>query len=100
ADAVVTEDDVEKEMDSLRERFATLSEVERPAADGDFVTIDLKATRDGEDIEGGEVNDHSYKVGSGDMIEGIDDALRGLGAGEKATFVSQLLGGDLAGQDV
>ena len=65
-----------------------------------MVTIDLKATQDGEPVEGGEVNGYSYKVGSGDMLEGIDDALRGLGAGEDTTFTSQLLGGDLAGQDV
>ncbi len=64
------------------------------------MTIDLKATREGEDVEGGEVSGHSYKVGSGDMLEGLDDAVRGVSAGESATFTSQLLGGDLAGQDV
>ena len=99
-DVAVSDDDIEEQVDALRERFATLKDVDRPAQDDDLVTIDLKATRDGEDVEGGEVNGYSYKVGSGDMLEGIDDALRGLSAGEDATFTSQLLGGDLSGQDV
>jgi trigger factor len=99
-DAVVTDEDIEEQLEALRERFGTLTEVERAAQDGDFVTIDLKATKDGEDIEGGEVSGYSYKVGAGDMLEGIDDALRGLSAGEEATFTSQLVGGDLAGEDV
>ncbi len=99
-DIAVSDEDVDDEVDSLRERFATLKDVDRPAADGDIATIDLKATRDGEPVEGGEVSGYSYKVGSGDMLEGIDDALRGLSAGEQTTFTSQLLGGDLSGQDV
>jgi trigger factor len=100
ADIEVSDADIDEQVEALRERFATLQDVERPAQDDDIVTIDLKATRDGEDVEGGEVNGYSYKVGSGDMLEGIDDALRGLSAGENATFTSQLLGGDLSGQDV
>jgi trigger factor len=99
-DLAVTDDEVAEQVEHLRERFATLKDVERAAQDGDVVTIDLKATNDGEDVEGGEVNGYSYKVGSGDMLEGIDDALRGLSAGEDKTFTSQLLGGDLSGQDV
>jgi trigger factor len=99
-DVVVSDEDVTEQVEALRERFATLKDVERPAQDGDVVTIDLKATRDGEDVEGGEVNGYSYKVGSGDMLEGIDEALRGMSAGEESTFTSQLLGGELSGQDV
>ena len=99
-DVEVSETDVDEQVEALRERFATLQDVERAAQDGDLVTIDLKATTDGADVEGGEVNGYSYKVGSGDMLEGIDDALRGLSAGEEKTFTSQLLGGDLSGQDV
>ena len=99
-DAVVTDEDLSEQLEVLRERFGTLADVDREAADGDFVTIDLKATKDGEDVEGGEVAGYSYKVGSGDMLDGIDDAVRGLKAGEDKSFVSQLLGGDLAGQDV
>jgi trigger factor len=99
-DVEVTDDDVAEQLDALRERFGTLSDVERPAADGDFVTIDLDATKDGEQVEGGQLNDYSYKIGSGNLLDGIDDALIGVGAGGEASFVSQLLGGDLAGQDV
>ena len=99
-DITVSEEDIDDEVESLRERFATLKDVERPAADGDVATIDLKATREGEPVEGGEVSGYSYKVGSGEMLDGIDEALRGLSAGEETTFTSQLLGGDLSGQDV
>ncbi|MDQ6688639.1 MAG: trigger factor [Actinomycetota bacterium] len=99
-DVVVSEDDIEEQVNHLRERFATLNEVDRAAADGDLVTIDLSATNAGEAVEGGEISGYSYRVGSGDMLEGIDDALRGLKAGEETTFTSQLLGGDLSGQDV
>ena len=99
-DVTVSDDDVDEQVQELRERFATLKDVERPAADGDVVTIDLKATRDGEAVEGGEVSGYSYKVGSGDMLEGIDEALVGLSAGEDTSFTSALLGGDLSGEDV
>ncbi len=100
-DLTVTDDDVDEQVEALRERFATLKDVERAAQDGDLVTIDLQATTpEGEALEGGEVSGYSYKVGSGDMIPGIDEALVGLSAGEEATFTSQLVGGDLAGQDV
>ncbi len=99
-DVTVSDEDVDEQVEALRERFATLSDVERPAQDDDVVTIDLHATLDGEPVEGGEVSGYSYKVGSGDMLEGIDEALRGLSAGEEKTFTSQLLGGDLSGQDV
>jgi len=99
-DVTVSDEDIDEQVEALRERFATLSDVERPAQDEDVVTIDLHATLDGEPVEGGEVSGYSYKVGSGDMLEGIDEALRGLSAGEEKTFTSQLLGGDLSGQDV
>ena len=99
-DVAVTDAEIDEQVESLRERFATLKDVERAAGDDDLVTIDLRATRDGEDVEGGEVSGFSYKVGSGDMLEGLDDAVRGLSAGEDAAFTSQLLGGDLAGENV
>ena len=99
-DVTVSDDDVDEQVESLRERFATLKDVERPAQDGDVTTIDLKATRDGEAVEGGEVSGYSYKLGSGEMLDGIDEALRGLSAGEEKTFTSSLLGGDLSGEEV
>ncbi|MFL6134720.1 MAG: trigger factor [Nocardioidaceae bacterium] len=99
-DIVVSDDDVEEQVQNLRERFATLKDVDRAVQDGDVVTIDLVASRDGETVDGGEINGYSYKVGSGQLIEGVDEALVGLKVGEEQTFQSQLLGGDNAGEDV
>jgi trigger factor len=99
-DLEVTDEDVEEQVTALRERFATLIDVERPAADGDFVVIDLKATKDGEPVEGAEVSGFSYKVGRGGMVDGLDEALEGVSAGESKTFTSELASGDLVGQDV
>ncbi|WP_203335990.1 trigger factor [Nocardioides limicola] len=99
-DIVVTDDDVDEQVQALRERFGTLIEVERAAADGDYVVIDLAATQDGEPLEGAEMAGTSYQVGRGGMVDGLDDALIGMAAGEEKTFGSQLVGGDLVGQDV
>jgi trigger factor len=99
-DLEVTDQDVEEQVQSLRERFGTLVDVERPAADGDFVTIDLTATKDGEVVEGGEAAGVSYQLGRGGMIDGLDEALDGMSAGDVTTFSSQLAGGDLEGEDV
>ncbi len=101
ADVTVSDADVEEQVQQLRERFATLNDVERAAADGDYVTIDLVAsTKEGEPIEGGELSGYSYQVGRGDMLPGIDEVLAGMSAGDEATFASQLLGGDSEGQEV
>src|SRR6188508_507421 len=62
--------------------------------------MDLVARKDGEVIDGAEVTGMSYQVGKGGMLEGLDEALTGLSAGEDTTFTSQLVGGDLAGEDV
>ncbi len=99
-DVAVTDQDVEEQVQSLRERFATLNEVERAAADGDFVVIDLRATKDGEVVEGAEVTGMSYQVGRGGMLDGLDEALTGMSAGDEKTFTSQLVGGDQVGEDV
>lgn len=99
-DAVVTDEDVEEQVQALRERFATLADVERPAAEGDFVVLDLRATKDGEVLDGAEVSGMSYQVGRGGMIDGLDEALTGLSAGEEKTFSSELVGGDLVGEAV
>ncbi|MEP6814836.1 MAG: trigger factor, partial [Marmoricola sp.] len=74
-DVAVTDADVDEQVQALRERFATLKDVERAVANGDFVTIDLSATHDGEPIEGGELSGFSYQVGKGDMLPGIDEVL-------------------------
>lgn len=99
-DVEVTDADVDEQVAALRERFGTLVAVERAAADGDFVTIDLTAARDGETVEGGEVAGMSYKVGRGGMIDGLDEALVGMSADEEKTFDSELVGGDLVGEPV
>ena len=74
-DIEVTDEDVEEQVQALRERFASLIDVERAAADGDFVVLDLKATQDGEVVEGAEVTGMSYQVGRGGMLDGLDEAL-------------------------
>ena len=99
-DLAVTDEDVEVQVQNLRERFATLTDVERAAAEGDFVTLDLKATKDGEVVEGAEVSGMSYQVGRGGMLDGLDEALTGMAPGEQKTFGSQLVGGDQKGEDV
>ncbi|WP_370246521.1 trigger factor [Nocardioides sp.] len=99
-DVVVSDEDVEEHLQNLRERFATLVDVERAAADGDFVVIDLVARQDGEVVDGAEVSGMSYRVGRGGMIDGLDEALAGAEIGTEKTFTTQLVGGDLVGQDV
>ena len=96
----VTDEDVDTQVKALRERFATLNEVEREAAEGDFVVMDLKAMKDGEVVEGAEVAGMSYQVGRGGMLEGLDEALTGMKAGDEKTFTSELVGGDVAGMPV
>jgi len=99
-DITVGDQDVEEQVQSLRERFATLNEVDRPAADGDFAVIDLTASSGGEVVEGAEATGMSYQIGRGGMLDGLDDALVGMQVGEEKTFTSQLVGGDQIGQDV
>ncbi|TIC80738.1 trigger factor [Nocardioides sp. GY 10127] len=99
-DAVVSDEDVAEQKKALQARFGTLRDVERPAAEDDFVTIDLVAKQDGETVEGAEISGTSYQVGRGGMIDGLDEALVGLSAGEEKTFGSELVGGDMTGQAV
>jgi len=91
-DVVVSDDEVAEQVDLLRKRFGTLSTVEKAIANGDFVTIDLKATIDGKEVEGGTANDISYEVGTNRMVDGLDEALAGLSAGETKRFDTQLVG--------
>ncbi|NBM20733.1 trigger factor [Streptomyces sp. GC420] len=99
-DAVeVTDEDVDKSVEQLRERFASTTPVERPAAEGDVVTVDLEAKVDGEVLEDGVARDVSYTIGSGELLDGIDAAVTGLEAGGEATFTSELKGGSAAGRE-
>ncbi len=91
-DVAVTEKDIEEQVDSLRARFGTLTAVEKDAATGDFVSIDLVAKVDGKEIEGGSANGISYEVGSGKMIEGLDEVLVGLKVEDQKTFNAPLVG--------
>ncbi len=95
----VTDEDVEKSVEQLRERFATTSPVERAAAEGDIVTVDLEAKVDGEVLEDGVASDVDYTIGSGQLLDGIDEAVTGLEVGGTATFTSQLKGGSAEGKD-
>jgi len=89
----VTDADVDERVELLRQRFGTLTVVDRAAADGDVVLIDLSATQNGEAIEDAETSGMQYRIGAGGMVEGLDEALIGLAAGESKAFTSKLVGG-------
>lgn len=91
-DVVVADKDVEEQIEALRIRFGTLTTVEKDAASGDFVSIDLVARVDGKDVEGGSANNISYEVGSNRMIDGLDAALEGMKVNESKKFNTQLVG--------
>ncbi|MFI7599052.1 trigger factor [Actinoplanes sp. NPDC049681] len=91
--------EIDEQINGLRERFATLKTVERPAAEGDYVQLDLKATVDGEEVQGGSASNISHEVGSKQLLPGLDDVLVGLAAGAETTFTTQLVGGEFAGRD-
>jgi len=95
----VSDDDVDAELQSLRARFGTLTGVDRPVALGDFVSIDLSATVDGEGVPNAAAEGLSHEVGSGRLIAGLDDALVGLSADESREFTAKLATGEHAGQD-
>jgi trigger factor len=90
--AEVTDADLNEQVDELRARFGTLHTVERATKNGDFVTVDLTARINGEEVDGGKANDISYEVGSNRMIDGLDEALIGMSAGDTKTFTTQLVG--------
>jgi trigger factor len=98
-DIEVDEDEVGRQLDELRARFGTLAGADRPAQDGDFVSIDLAGTVDGEEVPDAATTGLSYQVGSGELIDGIDEAIIGTSAGETKTFVSKLVAGEFAGKD-
>jgi len=95
----VSDEDVDGELQSLRARFGTLTGVERPAASGDFVSIDLSATIGGEDVPEAATKGLSHEVGSGQLIDGLDDAIVGLSAGESKVFTTELAAGPHAGKE-
>lgn len=96
-DLEVADEEVDKELQSLRERFGTLVPVERAVVTGDYVTLDLSASIGDEEVD--TVTGVSYEVGSGEMLEGMDEVLVGLSAGETTTYTTPLSGGDRAGEE-
>ena len=98
-DADVTDDQVDEYLGALRERFASLKGTDRPAEAGDYVSIDLSASVDGNPVEDAQASGLSYEVGSGSMLDGLDEALPGMSSGDTKTFRTELAGGQYAGQE-
>ena len=96
--AEVSPDDVEEYIGGLRERFASLKGVDRPVGDGDYVSIDLSASVDGKPVEDAQASGLSYEVGTGSLLDGLDEALAGMSAGDTKAFTAELAGGERAGQ--
>jgi trigger factor len=96
-EAKASNEDVEARLIALQERFGTLKGVERAVANGDFVSIDLKASIGDDEIDS--VTGISYEVGSGNMLDGLDEALTGMAAEETKSFTAPLAGGDREGED-
>lgn len=92
-----SDEDTTKALDELRARFGTLIAVDRPAVEGDFLTIDIAAKIDGEEVDS--ASDLSYQIGAGNMLDGLDEAATGLSAGEEAIFNTKLAGGEHAGEE-
>ncbi|MDO5061233.1 MAG: trigger factor [Actinomycetaceae bacterium] len=93
----VTDADVEKELEELQTRFATLKPIKRKAKKGDFATLDMVAVVDGKEVDS--VSDISYEIGSNSMLDGMDKALTGMKADEETTFTTTLAGGEHAGEE-
>jgi len=98
-DAEVDEEQLEEQLETLRKRFGSLVGVERPIETGDFVSLDLIASIDDEELEDGTATGVSYEVGSGNMVDGLDDAVLGKNAGDEVEFRSTLVGGSHAGDE-
>jgi trigger factor len=98
----VTQADIEDQIRRMLEQFGTVEEVERSADHGDFVSVDLEASKDGEAIEEAMAEDVLYEVGSGLLVEGVDEYLTGASAGDVVEFSGPLPAGfgDRAGEEV
>jgi trigger factor len=97
-DVTVSDEEVDAELDALRERFATLTGVERAIQSGDYVAIDIVARIDGAEVDGGSASNLSYEVGNADLIDGLDEAITGMNAEDSVTFDTTLRSGDHAGE--
>lgn len=95
----IADEDVDAQLLSLRQRFGTLTGVDRAVEDGDFISIDLSATVDGVDVPEASTTGLSHEVGSGQLIEGLDEAVIGLKAGESKEFTTKLVAGEHADKE-
>jgi trigger factor len=102
-DAEASDDEVQAELERMRESLASLETVEREAADSDFVVIDFTGMVDGEPFEGGDARGYLLELGSGRLIEGFEEQLQGAKAGDevevKVTFPDDYPAEHLAGKD-
>ena len=98
-DTLVTPDEVAERLAMLQDRFASLKGVQRPVEENDHVSIDLSASVDGKPVEDAQASGLSYPVGSESLLDGLDQTLIGMSAGESAIFSSELAGGEFAGQE-
>ena len=97
-DVIVSDEEVDEQLEGLRERFASLAPVERAAVDGDYVSLDLLATVDGEEVPGGTATGLSYEVGAGNLLAGLDDAVTGASAADVRQFQTTLIAGEFEGK--
>ncbi len=97
-DLAVADEEVDEQIGALRDRFAALITAERAAEAGDVVSLDLTTSVDGEPVADGAAEGLSHEVGSGQLIDGLDDAITGLSSGESATFQTDLSAGEYAGR--
>ena len=81
-----TDEDIDGQIDRMRAQHAELAAVERPAVEGDFVTIDIEGSQNGESLEGLTAQDYSYEVGSAGIVPELDEALTGASAGDVLEF--------------
>jgi trigger factor len=96
---VVNPDEVAEYLSSLQERFASLKSVQRPVESDDYVSIDLSASVDGQPVDDAQASGLSYQVGSGSLLDGLDEALIGMESGDPKTFRTELAGGEFAGRE-
>ncbi|MBR1781671.1 MAG: trigger factor [Oscillospiraceae bacterium] len=104
AEVVITEQDIEDELFPYIRRATTQAEVERPAANGDIVTIDFEGFKDGVAFDGGKAEGYDLELGSGSFIPGFEDQIIGMSAGDEkdidVTFPEDYGAPDLAGAPV
>lgn len=95
----VADEDVDEALDELRGRFAELKNTKRKMKTGDIAVIDIKATVDGEEIPEAGAEGINYEIGKGDLIDGLDTALRGMKTDEDNEFTTTFKTGKYADKE-